>query len=50
MTVVVTLYSDKEGRQYQLSLPKTVVKLMGLKHKDEFKLEIEGNKIILTKC
>lgn len=50
MTLKVKLYSDKHGRQYQISLPKNIVKLMGLKHKDEFKLEIEGDKLILTRC
>lgn len=50
MILKTKLYGDKQGRQYQVPIPKTVIKLMGLKHKDEFRVEIEGNKIILTKC
>lgn len=50
MTLKVKIYGDKAGRQYQVSIPKSIVKVMGIKHKDEFKLEIEGNQIILTKC
>ena len=44
------LYGDKKERQFYFRLPKTAVRLMGLKHKDEFKLEIEGDKLILTRC
>lgn len=50
MTLLVKIYADKQGRQYQISIPKSIVKVLGIKHKDEFKLELEGDKIILTKC
>ena len=49
MGIKVKLYADKNGRQYRISIPKKIVELRGYSHKDEFDLEIKGNKIILTK-
>jgi bifunctional DNA-binding transcriptional regulator/antitoxin component of YhaV-PrlF toxin-antitoxin module len=49
MSIKVRLYSDKEGRQYRIPLPKKIVELQGYKHKDEFELEIQGKDIILKK-
>jgi bifunctional DNA-binding transcriptional regulator/antitoxin component of YhaV-PrlF toxin-antitoxin module len=49
MAIKVKLYSDKEGKQYRISLPKKIVELQGYKHKDEFELQIQGKDIILKK-
>ncbi len=49
MAIKVRLYSDKEGKQFRISIPKKIVELQGYKHKDEFELEIEGKNIILKK-
>ena len=49
MVLIVRVYSDKKGRQYQIPIPKNIVNLMDIKHKDQFKLEIDGDKIILTR-
>ena len=49
MGIKVKLYSDKEGKQFRISIPKKVVELQGYKHKDEFELEINGNDIVLKK-
>lgn len=49
MVLEVKIYSDKKGKQYQISIPKNIVKLLDIKHKDRFKLRIDENKIILTK-
>lgn len=49
MGIKVRLYSDKEGKQYKISIPKKVVELQGYKHKDEFELKINGKDVILKK-
>jgi bifunctional DNA-binding transcriptional regulator/antitoxin component of YhaV-PrlF toxin-antitoxin module len=49
MGIKVKLYSDKEGKQFRISIPKKVVELQGYKHKDEFELEINGKDIVLKK-
>jgi len=49
MTIKVKLYSDKEGKQFRIALPKKIVELQGYKHKEEFELEIDGKDIILRK-
>lgn len=49
MAIKVKLYSDKDGKQFRISLPKKIVELQGYKHKDEFELEISGKDIILRK-
>lgn len=49
MGIKVKLYSDKDGKQFRISIPKKVVELQGYKHKDEFELEINGKDIVLKK-
>jgi bifunctional DNA-binding transcriptional regulator/antitoxin component of YhaV-PrlF toxin-antitoxin module len=49
MGIKVKLYSDKEGKQFRISIPKKIVELQGYKHKDEFELEIDGKNLILKK-
>lgn len=49
MAIVVKLYSDREGKQFRISIPKKIVELQGYKHKDEFELEIDGKNIVLKK-
>ncbi len=49
MAIKVKLYSDKEGKQFRISIPKKIVELQGYKHKDEFELEIEGKNMVLKK-
>lgn len=49
MGIKVRLYSDKQGKQFRISIPKKIVELQGYKHKDEFELEINGKDIILKK-
>ena len=49
MAIKVKLYSDKQGKQYRIALPKKIIELQGYKHKDEFELEIQGKDIILKK-
>ncbi len=49
MGIKVKLYSDKEGKQYRIAIPKKIVELQGYGHKDEFELEIEGDNIVLKK-
>jgi len=49
MGIKVRLYSDKEGKQYRIAIPKKIVELQGYGHKDEFELEIKGDSIVLKK-
>ena len=49
MAIKVKLYSDKQGKQFRIALPKKIIELQGYKHKDEFELEIHGKDIILKK-
>lgn len=50
MAIKVRLYSDKEGKQFKLAIPKKIVELQGYKHRDEFELEIQGKDILLKKA
>jgi bifunctional DNA-binding transcriptional regulator/antitoxin component of YhaV-PrlF toxin-antitoxin module len=49
MGIIVKLYSDKNGRQYRVSIPKKIVELQGYSHMDEFELQLQGKDIILRK-
>jgi len=49
MAIKVRLYSDKEGKQFRISIPKKIVELQGYKHKDEFELKINGKDMTLKK-
>ena len=49
MAIKVRLYSDKEGKQFKLAIPKKIVELLGYKHRDEFELEIQGQNILLKR-
>lgn len=49
MGTIVRLYSDKEGRQFRIAIPKKIVEVQGYKHKDEFELELDGKNLILKK-
>jgi len=46
---IVTLNSDSKGRQYKITIPKSLVELMGYKNHDKFELEINGQDMILRK-
>lgn len=45
----VKIYSDKEGRQYKITIPKKIVQALKYKHGDEFILEINNKNILLKK-
>jgi len=49
MGIKVKLYSDKQGKQFRIALPKKIIELQGYKHKDEFELEIQGKNILLKR-
>ena len=48
MPLITRIYSDKEGRQFRITIPKNIVELQGYKHKDEFEIELRGKDILLN--
>lgn len=49
MGKIVTLNSDTKGRQYKITIPKSLVETLGYKNHDKFELKIDGKDIILRK-
>jgi len=49
MGKIVTLNSDTKGRQYKITIPKSLVESMGYTNHDKFELVIDKNKNIVLK-
>lgn len=49
MGKIVTLNSDSKGRQYKITIPKSLVETMGYQNHDKLELTVDKNQNIILK-